>query len=309
MSSPPRIFGWQPTKSEDHVEISPCPIPPRPSTLRIFTYKSSKSNESQSPHTSPAGYEAQSPASSNSSLSLEGGFQSDQYSEPAARRGDPAWVARPRNPFIIFRCEYSREHSKAGKRVRRPPGSAIEKTLSKRAAEAWHQLSAVEKDRFKQLADEEREEHARLYPNYRFRPMKRVVTKKRNQSASKIHSKAPRSPSAVDSLITAPILRHPLPPDTPEPSLSPPVDMAAVKAGRRRSASAPSLPLGQNPFTSWATPPRGLEMKRSRSLMGVRPPPLHQTYTRTQYEGQSFDPKLREVSRGQNYTREINLLT
>ena len=113
-----------------------------------------------------------SPASSDSSFSHEGSIHSER--DPP-RKGDPAWIARPRNPFIIFRCEYSREHSRGdGKRVRRPPGSQpVEKTLSKRAAEAWHQLSPEEKNRFKELADMEKEEHARLYPNYRFKPMKR----------------------------------------------------------------------------------------------------------------------------------------
>ncbi|TFK61489.1 hypothetical protein BDN72DRAFT_741327, partial [Pluteus cervinus] len=83
---------------------------------------------------------------------------------------DPAWVARPRNPFIIFRCQYSQKHSKEGKRVRRPPGAPPEKSLSKRAAEAWHTMSREEKEHFKELANMERDEHARLHPLYRFRP-------------------------------------------------------------------------------------------------------------------------------------------
>ncbi|TFK34919.1 hypothetical protein BDQ12DRAFT_575573, partial [Crucibulum laeve] len=77
---------------------------------------------------------------------------------------------RPRNAFLIFRCQYSRENCKPGRRVRRPPGSQPEKTLSKRAAEAWHQLPAEEKERYKVLAEEEGKEHARLHPDYRFRP-------------------------------------------------------------------------------------------------------------------------------------------
>ena len=50
------------------------------------------------------------------------------------------------------------------------------KTLSKRAAEAWKQLSSSDKERYKGLAEKEREEHARLYPHYRFHPMRRRVS-------------------------------------------------------------------------------------------------------------------------------------
>lgn len=99
-----------------------------------------------------------------------------QDSELAAS-GDPLWVARPRNAFIIFRCEYAQRHSRMGRRARRT-GAPTEKSLSKRAAEAWHQLSHEEKHHFKALADQERVEHARLYPYYRFRPVKRPSSKR-----------------------------------------------------------------------------------------------------------------------------------
>ncbi|KAG2359733.1 hypothetical protein BDR07DRAFT_1611189 [Suillus spraguei] len=93
------------------------------------------------------------------------------------RSRDPSWIPRPRNAFIIFRCEYSRKHSQAaqdGDDDLEPPNPTA-KTLSKRAAEAWKQLPASDKDNYKVLADKEREEHARLYPHYRFRPMRRQI--------------------------------------------------------------------------------------------------------------------------------------
>lgn len=98
-------------------------------------------------------------------------------SEHVALAGDSLWVARPRNPFIIFRCEYVRRHSRMGRRAR-GTGAPAEKSLSKRAAEAWHQLSDEEKNHFKALAEDERREHARLYPYYRFRPVKRPRSKR-----------------------------------------------------------------------------------------------------------------------------------
>ncbi|KIJ09399.1 hypothetical protein PAXINDRAFT_17515 [Paxillus involutus ATCC 200175] len=90
------------------------------------------------------------------------------------RSRDPSWIPRPRNAFIIFRCEYSREHTQSVQGQEDDNfTNPTAKTLSKRAAEAWKQISPAEKDRYKLLADREREEHARLYPSYRFRPMRR----------------------------------------------------------------------------------------------------------------------------------------
>lgn len=279
-----RIRGWAP-ESEEHVEIPPRRAPPRPSAPRIFTFQSSQSTDVPNPHSSPAGYEPSSPASSSSSLQRDHSERADH--------GDEPWVARPRNGFIIFRCEYSKQHSKEGKRVRRPPGSIVEKTLSKRAADAWHVLPPEEKNRFKELADQERDEHARLYPNYRFKPIKRGGKRppKRVRSSS-----SPRTPA----LVVTPVPRYTPPPATPEPPPlppppPPPVDMATVKATRRRSASVPSLPMGQHPFisdfraTHQAARP---DIKRARSATGDRGAlPLP-----TPYEGLSFDPKLLGVS-------------
>ncbi|KAG2109439.1 hypothetical protein BD769DRAFT_1497302 [Suillus cothurnatus] len=94
------------------------------------------------------------------------------------RSRDPSWIPRPRNAFIIFRCEYSRKHSQAAQESDEDSESPnpTAKTLSKRAAEAWKQLPASDKDNYKVLADKEREEHARLYPHYRFRPMRRQMS-------------------------------------------------------------------------------------------------------------------------------------
>ncbi|KAF8553777.1 hypothetical protein OG21DRAFT_1485195 [Imleria badia] len=120
------------------------------------------------------------------------------------RNRDPSWIPRPRNAFIIFRCEYSREHAQGAQESQNDEdsNSASVKTLSKRAAEAWKQLPPSEKERYKILADREREEHARLYPHYRFRPMKKLisVTRKdsceRSQSPKPVHVESRPAPSA-----------------------------------------------------------------------------------------------------------------
>ncbi|KAI6123155.1 hypothetical protein EDD16DRAFT_682516 [Pisolithus croceorrhizus] len=90
------------------------------------------------------------------------------------RSRDPTWVPRPRNAFIIFRCNYTREH--AARNSQEADEQSLTKTLSRRAGEAWKKLPSAEKDKYKRLADREREEHARLYPHYRFRPMRRQAS-------------------------------------------------------------------------------------------------------------------------------------
>lgn len=297
-----RIFGWSPSKREEHVDIPPRPTLHRPSPLRISTGGTSRGLDYKPMVTgqpSPTGYEMASPASSIYSLSLDG----SQADPEPLRRGDPDWVARPRNPFIIFRCEYSREHSKEGKRVRRPPGSQTEKSLSKRAAEAWHQLSAEEKYRFKKLADEEREEHARLHPNYRFRPIKRTSGKKRPLHPPRVQPRPSESPTTVESIASVtPVPEYPPSSDAEDPTPPSvlhdppvPVNMSVLKATRRRSASAPSLPFMQPRLTGYFNTGPRLKVKRSRSLMANRMTPNDASQT-SSYEDLSFDPSLFDVS-------------
>ncbi|KZT74062.1 hypothetical protein DAEQUDRAFT_734921 [Daedalea quercina L-15889] len=85
------------------------------------------------------------------------------------RERDPSWVARPPNAFIIFRAEYSRKHAQANRNC----APTLEKTLSKRAGEAWSALSSQEKEPYKQRAEKERLEHAEKHPHYRYKPRRR----------------------------------------------------------------------------------------------------------------------------------------
>lgn len=246
--------------------------------------------------------EIPSPASSYSSLSLENGFPSEL---DVVRRGHPAWVARPRNAFIIFRCEYARKHARQGKRVRHPPGTNTEKTVSKLAAEAWHDLPAEKKDYYKDLAEQEKEQHAKIHPDYRFRPVKKgTAQKKRPAPVSKSESQ-PLIPSAATEPAVEPLVvpqpsqgqGPPIIQPSPQPS-QPHVDIALVKAGRRRSASVPLLTIGSGlSFTSgeWdSTQPPRLRVQRSRSALGNRP--SMSNVTSSCYENQLSDTRMSEVS-------------
>ncbi|KAG6879892.1 hypothetical protein C0992_009883 [Termitomyces sp. T32_za158] len=304
----PRTYDWN--VGDEHVEVNPTLIPshaPTASLHHTFQLEPSNSASTEAYRASP---ETSSPASSDSLLSLENGFPSEI---DVVRRGHPAWVARPRNAFIIFRCEYARKHAKQGKRVRHPPGTNTEKTVSKLAAEAWHDLPAEKKDHYKELAEQEKEQHARVHPDYRFRPVKKgTAQKKRPVPVSRSESQ-PLIPSATTEP-AAELMAVPQPSQeqelqiiqpSPQPP-QPPVDIALVKAGRRRSASVPLLTIGGNhSFTSgeWATTqPPILKMQRSRSALGNRPPSLSMSsVTSPYYEKQSFDPRMLEVDPSSGY--------
>lgn len=78
---------------------------------------------------------------------------------------------RPANSFILFRKhfmeEYHGPHLSAG-------------DMSKRASEAWHGLCATQHAVWKAKADEEKADHAKKHPDYRYRPKKRHRSPKKD---------------------------------------------------------------------------------------------------------------------------------
>ncbi|KAH9842501.1 uncharacterized protein C8Q71DRAFT_853049 [Rhodofomes roseus] len=182
--------------------------------------------------------------------------QQKSTSERRAQRNrerDPSWVPRPPNAFIIFRVEYSRKHAQAN-RDRAP---TPEKTLSKRAAEAWKALSAQEKAPYKQRAEQERLDHAERHPHYRYKPRRHqddgqagtVAISRREQVESLLRRTANRSKSASSGSESASDYTSPSSPasvdyssSSPEPPTTPYHDdspAAFVRHGGR-STSMPS---------------------------------------------------------------------
>ncbi|KAI0046911.1 HMG-box, partial [Auriscalpium vulgare] len=82
----------------------------------------------------------------------------------------PDYIPRPRNAFIIFRCEYAPTHKRgtAGAPVKGTPDS--QKTLSGRAGEVWKSMSEAERAVYKARAEQEKVAHALRNPDYRFQP-------------------------------------------------------------------------------------------------------------------------------------------
>ncbi|KAI0035022.1 high mobility group box domain-containing protein, partial [Vararia minispora EC-137] len=80
----------------------------------------------------------------------------------------PGYIKRPRNSFIIFRCDYVQRH-----RGTSPPTGEKYMRLSKRASEAWRKLNRQERAVYVRLSELEKEEHARQHPDYVYRPNKK----------------------------------------------------------------------------------------------------------------------------------------
>lgn len=179
-----RILGWSPPDNEEFVDVLVTACADKLLPLQNPTFHILEPNPIRRLRRTTTGiFRAASTTSSTSDHSSDEA-PADKRVEANGKQADPAWVARPRNEFIIFRCEYVRKHSREGKRVRRAPGAEAEKTLSKHAAEAWHHLPPEERMYWKERANAERNEHARRYPDYRYRPKKSVTGRRRQTRCS-----------------------------------------------------------------------------------------------------------------------------
>ncbi|THH27924.1 hypothetical protein EUX98_g6272 [Antrodiella citrinella] len=196
------------------------------------------------------------------------------------RQDDPNWVPRPPNSFMIFRREFSREHA----RENRHGEPVAEKHLSKRAGVVWKSLSDAQQRPYKERAIFAQEEHARLYPLYKFKPCRRGSSQKsrrpsggglsrREQVESlcesvgvMVDSDSESSPAASQESIRS---------SSPEYFVSPNRDTPSRTLRRRRSHS---LPLRATSTSTYFLQPTDCAStsavdKRSRSAV-TRPPSL-----------------------------------
>ncbi|KAG5335607.1 hypothetical protein E4T56_gene10220 [Termitomyces sp. T112] len=82
---------------------------------------------------------------------------------PPSRR-----IKRPRNAWLIFRQVKSQEYNKA-----HPEERLGLSDMSKAMSIEWATASQEERDYFKQLADEEYEDHRAKHPEYKYQPRKK----------------------------------------------------------------------------------------------------------------------------------------
>jgi HMG (high mobility group) box len=255
---------WVPScGDDDDVDISNIPYPIKvPDDSRLSsptspTLSRTSSNNSQSHHILSFDPPPSSPDSSvdhtddsHIEPSLTSLLSSSDRRAIRNRLRDPDWVPRPRNAFIIFRCEYSRKHARDPSDSSDKSGRS-DKTLSKRAGEEWRRLSAAEREQYKILAEQEKAAHALQNPDYRFKPMRRppirmaspatrarLGTCRRNDRSAQVASLILRSERGAPSLT-----RVDMSIDESHSELitaqAPPT--IGVVMGRRRSASLPQL--------------------------------------------------------------------
>ncbi|KAF9501069.1 hypothetical protein BDN71DRAFT_1439316 [Pleurotus eryngii] len=251
-----RLLGWSSGGNDPNVD---APLPQR-SFPNFFSFQTHLDDDSLSTETHDSSRHTTTPirtATPSTPPTIPIPINSSP-STPSSGSTDPTHVRRPRNSFIIFRCKYSREHTKSQLPDTPVVNDTIAaKSLSKRASEAWSKLTQEEKKVFEDMASLEKEEHARKNPDYRFKPKKRQQDSKRRKprripslvglrrrmassspQQSQGHSVSSSSASSSSSLLPTIHARQPLP--TPlQFDTAPKVVDPAVKAARRRSASAP----------------------------------------------------------------------
>jgi len=116
------------------------------------------------------------------------------------RLKNPEHVPRPRNAFIIFRCEFTNNYVANGGSER--ASDTEKRSLSKRAGEAWGNATLETKRHYKELADQERARHRLSHPDYRFRPKRQKSagqTGGRRSSKRGVSSPRPKRPASRSS--------------------------------------------------------------------------------------------------------------
>lgn len=295
-----RLLGWSSGSNDPNVD---APLPQR-SFPNFFSFKTNHDDDSLDTETHDSSRHTTTPTRT-ATPSTPPTIPPTNFSPstPSSGSTDPAHVRRPRNSFIIFRCKYSREHTKSQLPDTPVVNDTIAaKSLSKRASEAWSKLTQEEKKVYEDMASLEKEEHARKNPDYRFKPKKRQQDSKRRKprripslvglrrrmtstspQQSQGNSVASSPTGSFSSLLPTIHAQQPLP--TPiQFDTTPKVVDPAVKAARRRSASAPQ------PYKPVALPSlpqiEGLDIhQRSRSIVArpIAVPHSRADYTRFGY--------------------------
>nr|POE72997.1 repressor of filamentous growth 1 [Quercus suber] len=84
-------------------------------------------------------------------------------------RNAHAYTPRPSNPFVLYKSQHSKIFTELAQQARRQ-GDVEHSTPAKQASKAWNAESVEVKKKFKALAEREKKDHARKYPNYRYEP-------------------------------------------------------------------------------------------------------------------------------------------
>ncbi|SGZ52748.1 CIC11C00000004575 [Sungouiella intermedia] len=100
---------------------------------------------------------------------------------------NPNRIPRPRNAFILFRQKYHQSVLDEATEAKTNP------EVSRELGRRWRALSPGERDHWNNLAEEEKKNHAKKYPNYRYTPRRNG----KNKNCPVCHLKGARQGHAV----------------------------------------------------------------------------------------------------------------
>lgn len=257
------ILGWTSTSENEEADMPPfspfqswdsAPVNSRDLAPPLSSSARASSNPTTRPHLHRHSMSLTLPPAN-----MAQNHRSSYPSSPSDRRArhkreaDPNWVPRPLNSFMVFRVEYSRLHAQEHK-TGEPSSAVAEKTLSKRASEAWKKMSQAERQVYKDRAEEIKVEHSRLHPNYRYRPRRRNTKESRTCSSISRREQVVSFMERVESgdVVGDSDLDHSPPADhislgssSPEPPEVPRRVTTPTRSVRRRRSY--SLPLSRAP--------------------------------------------------------------
>ncbi|GAA5868864.1 hypothetical protein JCM16303_000287 [Sporobolomyces ruberrimus] len=170
---------------------------------------------------------------------------------PAAASTKPDRPPRPMNAWLLFRNAQVKHLQDQNPDERRAQGQ-----LSKIIAGLWKSAPVETKREYEALAKAKKEEHARLYPDYRYMPREKAVKKPRRATASQAAKAA--------SNVAAP------PPSQPSTSLT--------LAAPRRTGSISSSGASPRPR---AAPPPGFHPYGARTPANAPLPPVDTSHAST----------------------------
>ncbi|KAK0458463.1 uncharacterized protein EV420DRAFT_356824 [Desarmillaria tabescens] len=188
-----------------------------------------------------------------------------------------AHIPRPRNAFIFFRSHYLRLHKEEDN----------QNVISCAAGEAWHALSAEEKEPFRELAKKEKERYEEDYPGYSYSPgkgngggsggaRKRSGSTGESRSRRSITRKSSSSQSPTPSLTSSASSLSTPPPRTPSPSRAPSVPPSVPSSPVAAPRTIMRRPSGRTPVipSSVAMSLRGSLSKPKRDVPVYKFPPI-----------------------------------
>lgn len=164
-----------------------------------------------------------------------------------ARRQPAGHIPRPRNAFILFRCDFVMQKN--------IPGyvESNHRNLSRIAGKIWRGMKKEQQKPWIDLALKEKERHAKMYPGYKYAPVQHASRQKKVKSDC--HDKEEERELESRRAELSSVLVQRRHDDSVKPSASRPTPYPAPSRPRRSSSCPPVGAAPVNPSTdldSWA---------------------------------------------------------